>query len=161
MKKSLFLLALVVFAVGSMSAQGNLSAGISLGLPIGYAGDGWNFNTTLDVNYLWEVGENFKAGIATGYSHFFGEQGAGYEIDDIQYFLIAGSARFVISNKFTLGMDLGYAIESGDDGGIYYAPRVQYGISESIDIVAAYRGISYIIDTYSMNAMTLGVEFGL
>ena len=63
---------------------------------------------------------------------------------------------------FILGADLGYAIgvsPSDNDGGFYYAPRIQYGVSESIDIVLAYRGIS--VDGGSFDVLTLGIEFGL
>ncbi|MFI0429433.1 outer membrane beta-barrel protein [Mariniflexile sp. HMF6888] len=164
--KKLFLLPIfAIFAILNMSAQGDLNAGINLGLPIGDAGDGWTFNVTLDVNYLWDAGENFKAGVATGYSHSFGdsiETGFGtIDVDDAQFLPVAGAARFAISDKFTLGADLGYAIgiDEGNDGGFYYAPRVQYAISESLDVVFAYRGVS--LDGGSFDVLTLGVEFGL
>lgn len=166
MKKLFLSAAIAVFGIFSMSAQGNLNAGINLGLPVGDAGDGWTFNVTLDVNYLWDAGENFKAGIATGYSHSFGDSidipGFGsIDIEDAQFLPIAGAARFGISDKFTLGADLGYAvgINDGNDGGFYYAPRAQYSISESLDIVFAYRGVS--LDGGSFDVLTLGVEFGL
>lgn len=164
--KKLFLLPLfAIFAISSVNAQEGLNAGINLGLPIGDAGDAWTFNVTLDVNYLWDAGENFKAGVATGYSHSFGdsiETGFGtIDVDDAQFLPVAGAARFAISDKFTLGADLGYAIgiDDGNDGGFYYAPRAQYGISEMLDIVFAYRGVS--LDGGSFDVLTLGIEFGL
>ncbi|ULC60864.1 porin family protein [Flaviramulus sp. BrNp1-15] len=165
--KKLFLLSIIaVLGMTTVNAQGNLNAGVNLGLPIGDAGDGWTFNVTLDVNYLWEVGENFDAGVATGYSHSFGDSidvpGFGsVDIDDAQFLPIAGAARFGISDKFTLGADLGYAlgINDGNDGGFYYAPRVQYGVSESLDIVLSYRGVS--LDGGSFDVINLGIQFGL
>ena len=107
------------------------------------------------------------AGIATGYSHSFGDSidldGFGsFDVEDAGFIPIAGAARFNVSDDFILGADLGYAIgvsPSDNDGGFYYAPRIQYGVSESIDIVLAYRGIS--VDGGSFDVLTLGIEFGL
>jgi hypothetical protein len=45
----------------------------------------------------------------------------------------------------------------GNDGGFYYAPRVQYGVSDALDIVLSYRGVS---DDGSFDVINLGVEFG-
>ena len=164
MKKLLLVAAIAVFGLSSVNAQ-NFNGGISLGLPIGDAGDAWTFNVTLDVNYLWDAGENFKAGVATGFSHSFGDSidtGFGtFDVEDAQFLPLAGAARFAVSEEFTLGADLGYAIgiSEGNDGGFYYSPRAQYSLSEALDIVLAYRGVS--LDGGSFDVLTLGVEFGL
>ncbi|MDU8887272.1 outer membrane beta-barrel protein [Yeosuana sp. MJ-SS3] len=147
-------------------AQG-FKVGANVGLPIGDASDGYSFNITLDVNFIWEVSEDFGAGIATGYSHNFGESvnlspGISIDIDDASFIPISGAARYNVSEKFVLGADLGYSIgisPSGNDGGFYYAPRMQYALSESLDLVAAYRGVS--LDGGSLDVITLGLEFAL
>lgn len=165
MKKLLLCAAIAVFGLANVNAQGDLNAGVSLGLPIGDAGDLTTFNITLDVNYLWEVSDDFNAGVATGYSHSFGDSvtigSLTFEFDDMQFLPIAAAGRFNVSDKFTLGADLGYAvgINDGNDGGFYYAPKVQYDISEALDIVFAYRGVSK--DGGSFNVLTLGVELDL
>ncbi|WP_370479575.1 outer membrane beta-barrel protein [Tamlana flava] len=165
MKKLFLLTIFAVFAIGGVNAQGDLNAGINLGLPIGDAGDAWTFNVTLDISYLWEAGDNFEAGIATGFSHSFGDSidtsFGSIDIEDAQFLPVAGAARFNVSEEFALGADLGYAIgiNDGNDGGFYYAPRVQYGVSDSIDIVLSYRGVS--LDGGSFDVLNLGVEFGL
>lgn len=167
MKKLLLLSTIAILAMSTgLNAQGNLKAGANLGLPIGDAGDGWTFNVTLDLNYLWDAGENFQAGVATGFSHSFGDSInlgplGSVDIDDAQFLPLAGAARFSVSDQFTLGADLGYAIgiNDGNDGGFYYAPRVQYGISDAIDIVLSYRGVS--LDGGSFDVINLGIEFGL
>jgi opacity protein-like surface antigen len=166
MKKLVLGIVFTVLAMSSLSAQGNLNAGINLGLPIGDADDGWTFNISLDLNYLWQVSDGFDAGIATGYSHSLGDSidffGESVKVDDVGFLPIAAAGRFNVSEKFTLGADLGYAIgisPSDMESGFYYAPRIQYGVSESIDIVFAYRGVS--LDGGSFDVLTLGVEFGL
>jgi hypothetical protein len=163
--KKLMIAAFAVFAFAQVNAQ-EFKGGINLGLPIGDAGDAYTFNITADLNYLWDVADNFKAGIATGLSYNFGDsidlgEFGSFDIEDALFLPIAGAARYSFSDDFAIGADIGYAIglaPSGNDGGFYYAPRLQYSISDSLDIVAAYRGTS--IDGGSFDVITLGVEFG-
>lgn len=163
--KKLFLAAFAVFAFASVNAQ-EFKAGISAGLPIGDSGDAYTFNVSLDLNYLWAVSEEFHAGIATGLLYNFGDSidfgSESFDIDDAMFLPLAVAGRFAVSEQFTLGADLGYAIglaPDGNDGGFYYAPRVQYGVSEALDVVLAYRGVS--VDGGSFDTITLGIEFGL
>ncbi|WP_431107613.1 outer membrane beta-barrel protein [Winogradskyella poriferorum] len=167
--KKLFLAAFAVFAFASVNAQ-EFKAGVSAALPMGDAGDVSSFGVNLDVSYLWEVSEDFKAGVASGYQHYFGSeedvtlfgQTVTVEYDDFGFLPIAAAGRYAVSEEFTLGADLGYAIglsPDGNDGGFYYAPKVQYSISDSLDIVLAYKGVS--LDGGSFDALSLGVEFGL
>lgn len=167
--KKLFLAAFAVFAFASVNAQ-EFKAGVSAALPMGDAGDVSSFGVNLDVSYLWEVSEDFKAGVASGYQHYFGSeedvtlfgQTVTVEYDDFGFLPIAAAGRYAVSEEFTLGADLGYAIglsPDGNDGGFYYAPKVQYSISDNLDIVLAYKGVS--LDGGSFDALSLGVEFGL
>jgi len=137
----MLLAAVAVFGLSNVNAQ-SFNAGISAALPIGDAGDGYTFGVNLDLNYLWEVSDDFNVGVASGYQHYFGESveilGVSFDNDDAGFLPIAGAARFMVSDDFTLGADLGYAVgisPDGNDGGFYYAPKVQYGVSEAIDIV--------------------------
>ena len=162
--KKLFLCAVMAFfGLSNVNAQGNFNAGVSLGLPV--SATACTFNATFDINYLWEAGGNFKAGFATGFSNSFGrttDNDIGYfDFPDVQFFFITGSARFTVSDKLTLGADLGHAvgINDGNDGGFYYAPRAQYAISDAIDVVLSFRGV--IRDGDSFDVINLGVEFGL
>jgi hypothetical protein len=165
MKKLMLLAAVAVFGLTTVTAQ-NFNAGVSAALPMGDAGDFTTFGVNLDVNYLWEVSEEFNAGIASGYQHYFGDSvevlGTSFDFDDFGFLPIAAAARYSLSEDFTVGADLGYALglsPDGNDGGFYYAPKVQYGVSDAIDIVLAYRGVS--LDGGSFDAVSLGVEFGL
>ncbi len=159
--KKLFLCAFAVFAFASVNAQ-ELKVGVSLGLPIGDAGDLYTFNLTSDVLYLWEVSEEFSAGVATGISYNFGDSIGPFDVDDAVFLPIAAAGRYAVSEKFTVGADLGYGIgisPSENDGGFYYAPKVQYSVTEALDIVLAYRGVS--LDGGSLDTITAGVEFGI
>lgn len=164
MKKFVLVIAIAIFGLANVSAQ-DFKLGINAGLPIGDAGDVSSFNLSVDANYLWAVADQFHAGIAAGYSHSFGEkvsfEDITYSYGDFGYIPIAGAGRFHASEKFTLGLDLGYAIGVSDnfDGGFYYAPKVQYAITPSMDIVVAYRGVSE--SGGSFDILSAGIEFGL
>ena len=160
--KKLFLLSIIaVFAINNIGAQGQLKGGVNLGLPVGDAGDFATFSIAVDLGYLFEISETFDAGVITGFSHSFGDEIGGFEIDDIQFLPLAAAGRLSVSDKFAVGTDLGYAvgINEGNDGGFYYAPRAQYSLSESLDLVLAYRGVSR--DGGSFDVLTLGIEFEL
>lgn len=161
MKKLFLLLIIAVFTISNVNAQGQLKGGVNLGLPVGDAGDFTTFSIAVDLGYLFEVSDSFDAGVVTGFSHSFGDEIGGFEIDDIQFLPLAAAGRFSVSDKFAVGADLGYAvgINEGNDGGFYYAPRAQYSLSEGLDLVLAYRGVSR--DGSSFDVLTLGVEFGL
>ncbi len=163
MRKLLFIIAIAFISSLSMNAQG-FRAGVNLGLPIGDIGDFSSFNVGVDLQYLWEVNDGVEVGVTTGYSHFFGKEidilGTTVKVDDVQFIPIAATGSINLSDEFSLGADIGYAlgVNTGNDGGFYYRPKVAYGISEAIDIVASYSGVSVTGGT--INAITLGVNFG-
>lgn len=165
MKKVLFFAAFIFMGLNAMNAQGQFRAGLSGGLPIGDADDLATFAIAVDLGYLFEISDSFDAGVATGYSHSFGDDinvaGFTVEVEDVQFIPVAASARVEVAPNFTLGGDVGYAvgIDDGNDGGFYYSPRAQYGVSEVIDIVLAFRSVS--LDGISWNLITAGVEFGI
>lgn len=160
--KKLFLLPIfAIFAITTVNAQ-EFNAGLNVGLPLGDIEDAYTLNIGVEANYLWNVSEEFDAGISAGYSHYLGDSIGGFDFEDAGFLPIAAAGRFNLSEDFTIGTDLGYAIgisPSGNDGGFYYAPKVQYGVSESLDIVLAYKGVSKDGGTFS--SVNLGIEFGL
>ncbi|AXP82003.1 hypothetical protein CJ739_2938 [Mariniflexile rhizosphaerae] len=158
--KKLFLLPLfAILSIATVNAQ-EFNAGLNVGLPLGDIEDAYTLNIGVEANYLWNVSEGFDAGLSAGYSHYLGDSDLG--VDDAGFLPIAAAGRFNLSEDFTIGADLGYAIgisPSGNDGGFYYAPKVQYGVSESLDIVLAYKGVS--VDGGTFSSVNLGIEFGL
>ncbi|MDD7886991.1 outer membrane beta-barrel protein [Flavivirga sp. 57AJ16] len=158
MKKLLLCAAIAVFGLTSINAQGGFKAGINAGLPIGDAGDLTTFAIAVDLGYLFEVSDAFEVGPTVSYQHFLKDKDIITE--DISFLPIGAAARFGASDKITLGADLGYAIgvnPSGVDSGFYYSPRVQYGLSEAVDLVLSYRGIS--LDGITLSTIGLGAEF--
>lgn len=187
--KKLFLLSVIIFSTMTLTAQEanvRLSAieqrldalekksltaqeanvGLSAALPVGNFADITTFGFNLDANYLWEVSEQFDLGVATGFHYYFGEDidtpFRTFEAEDWGFLPISAAGRFNASEDFTIGADVGYAIginPNGNDGGFYYAPKIQYGIIKTLDIVVAYKRVS--LDGLSLGAITLGVEYRL
>lgn len=173
MKKLLLLAAVAVFGLSNVNAQ-EFSVGLTAGIPVGDAGDFYTFNLGLDANYLWEVSDDFSAGVATGYNTSFGDDfstpdvtiagitipGFTYELDNFDYIPLAAAGRFNASEEFVLGADLGYAIvlTDGVDGGFYYRPMVGYNVSDKIQISVSYRGVS---NDGSFSTINAGVNYKL
>ena len=159
MKKLMLVMVAVAFS-SAVSAQ-NFNAGISAGFPSGDASDFSTFAIAVDLGYIFEVSDNFDAGVSTGVLHSFGDEYMGIDFDDHTFLPIAASGRLGLGDSFGLGADIGYALglNDGNDGGFYYAPRLSYSVSDALDIIAGYRGVS--ADGGSWDNITIGIEFGL
>jgi hypothetical protein len=157
MKK--LVLTITVVALGFTVNAQNFNGGVTVGFATGDFGDYYSLNLGLDLNALWEVSDDFNAGLATGYNHSTLDS----KIDgkDFSYMPLAGSARFNASDDFQIGADLGYAIaiSDGGDGGFYYRPMIGYNVGGNTQITASYRGIS--VDGGSFSTINFGVNFGL
>ena len=121
MKKIMLLAAFAVFSFTSVNAQGELRAGLNVGTTIGDFSDGYGIGFGLDATYLFEVSEDFKVGGATGFQSISGDTiessqtVAGItvtqevEFDNFNYIPLAAAGRFMASDAFVLGADVGYA----------------------------------------------------
>lgn len=165
MKKLAFFTLVFTFGILAVHSQGRFQAGGHLGLPVGDAGDLATFAIALDLAYILEIDDNISAGPSIGYSHSFGDEvtagGFTVDIDDVQFLPIGGRAQFDITDRFLARAELGYAlgINDGNDGGFYWSPQAGYSVSDSIDILLAYRSISE--DGGSWDMITFGASFGI
>lgn len=161
MKKLLLIFAVALFSY-NVSAQG-FGGGIGVGLPTGDAGDFFSFAINADLNYMWEVSEDFEAGLATGLVYVFGkdwEDGPNtIEVDDGQYLPLAATGRFSVSDEFSIVADIGYAlgINDGNEGGFYYRPGLAYDISDTMNVNVSYTGVSD--EFFDYNSINLGLGF--
>ena len=75
MKKLFLTGALALF--GLMNAQkteSGIRLGVNAGIPVGDFGKFTTFTAGVDLAYLYPLAENFRLGVATGYSHYFGKK---------------------------------------------------------------------------------------
>lgn len=157
MKKLLFIFAIVMFGFNANSQ--NFNAGANIGLPVGDAGDLATFAIAIDLGYLFEISEDFSAGVGTGYVHMFGKEENGFEYEDIQFLPVAAKAEVDLSDKFSLGADVGYAFNLGDGGGgdFYYRPGAYYHLNDQTSINIGFRNVSG--DGSTLSTAELGVRF--
>lgn len=170
MKKLFLVGALTLF--GAMNAQttGNFKIGAHVGLPVGDLADVSDFNLGADIAYVWDLAENFKAGVTTGYSYYIGGKTYSYtlpgygtvsmETEGSGIIPLAATAEYAISPNFFIGGDIGYAFftESGDgdSGAIYYQPKIGYKFNTS-EIYLGYKGMSR--DGSSISSINLGYAY--
>jgi hypothetical protein len=108
------------------------------------------------VAYLYPLAENFRLGVATGYSHYFGKKTKTdlilvtlkNEVPDVGIIPVAATAEFTLgdSNVF-LGADLGYAFFTKKDfknenGSFYYQPKLGYSFDKRHDLYFSYKGFT-------------------
>lgn len=163
MKKILLTVVAVLGLAFANAQEGGFKAGIHAGLPMGDAGDVYSMNFGVDVAYMWQIAEKFDAGVTTGYSYFSGKSvdlGPFGELKVNGSFVpVAGSGQYSFSDNLFGGLDLGYALYTGDgegDGGVYYQPKIGYQ-TETFEVYAAYKGIS--VEGGSVSSVGLGFNY--
>ncbi|OAZ04732.1 hypothetical protein [Flavobacterium succinicans] len=163
--KKIMLTAIAVFGFAFANAQdGGFKVGANLGLPLGDIKDSYSLNLGVDVAYTWKVSEKFEAGFGAGYAHYLGKSIdlgiANFDIEDAGFIPVYGTAQYSLSDKFFLGLDLGYAIgvaPSGSEGGFLYQPKVGYSFGKT-ELFLGYKGIS---NNGTLSSLNLGVAFKL
>ncbi len=151
-----------MFITLGFNANAQFSVGANFGIPVGDTDDIYNFPLGIDVNYMFASNSDFKFGIASGYSVYFGDEFFGLEIPNASFLPIAAAGRYGISEKFSLGADVGYAIglaPDGNDGGFYYKPMLAYEVAENISLILSYSSID--VDGLTFSNFGLGVMFAL
>ncbi len=157
MKKLFLTGALALF--GLMNAQkteSGIRLGVNAGIPVGDFGKFTTFTAGVDLAYLYPLAENFRLGVATGYSHYFGKKTKTdlilvtlkNEVPDVGIIPVAATAEVTFggSNVF-LGADLGYAFFTKKDfknenGSFYYQPKLGYSFDKRHDLYFSYKGFT-------------------
>ena len=173
MKKLFLTGALALF--GLMSAQktdSGIRLGVNAGIPVGDFGKLTTFTAGVDLAYLYPLAENFRLGVATGYSHYFGKKTTydlwifGQKVDkvpDVGIIPVAATAEYTFggSNVF-LGVDLGYAFFTGSalgdtTGAFYYQPKLGYAVDKKHDLYFSYKGFAR--DGGNIGSVNLGYAY--
>ena len=172
MKKLFLTGALALF--GLMNAQKTESGfrlGVNAGIPVGDFGKLTTFTAGVDLAYLYPLAENFRLGVATGYSHYFGKKTKTdlilvtlkNEVPDVGIIPVAATAEYTFggSNVF-LGVDLGYAFFTKKDcknenGSFYYQPKLGYSFDKKHDLYFSYKGFTR--NNISAGSINLGYAY--
>ncbi|WP_298777732.1 outer membrane beta-barrel protein [uncultured Polaribacter sp.] len=166
MKKVLFIAVMALLGFGNLNAQeGAFNVGVNLGLPTGDASDATSFAASLEANYLFDITSEFKVGPSISYLHYFGKSdilGTGIDAEDASFLPLAAAGRFAASDKFTLGVDLGYGFAISPEeleGAFYYRPMIGYTINDSLMLQATFAAMTKEGETVSN--FGIGIMYGL
>ena len=116
MKKLFLTGALALF--GLMNAQKTepgIRLGVNAGLPVGDFGKAYSFTAGADLAFLYPLAENFRLGVATGYSHYFGKK---------------------------TKTDLILVTLKNENGSFYYQPKLGYSFDKRHDLYFSYKGFT-------------------
>ncbi|GAA4304419.1 hypothetical protein [Aestuariibaculum suncheonense] len=167
MKRNLLLLFLFLGLIKLQAQE------LKVATSVGSNGGVNNFALAFDATYLVNINKNLDFGFTTGLSYWFKSDEydlSGLKISargDIKMLPIALTSRFNLTEKLSFGIDLGYAfaIDSHPySSGFYFAPKIQYELFKSTDIVLGYKlfNMDSSIDVGpNIDVVSLGVEFKL
>lgn len=100
--------------------------GLTAGLPVGDTSDFYSFTLGADVRAQFLVTPNIGVGVASGYTNFFGKDGA----DDFGQIPLAAFGRYYFHEAgWYVGVDLGYGFLTNVEntsGGLYINPQIGY-----------------------------------
>lgn len=139
MKKLALSLFLTLF-FAMIYAQKNFEVGTQIGLASGDVSKEHKVNLGLNLAYTKNISENFKVGVATGYSHFFNNKTG----TDLGYFPIAVKLKYSFPNsKLFTDLDLGYAFVNNSfyKGGFYAYPKAGLQLNNS-EVFVGYQFLS-------------------
>ena len=141
-------------------SQEQLNVGVDAGITVGNIEPISKMAFGADVNYLFDVSQDFVAGPSLGIIYFSPED----DIVDAPMFLpISAALSFhSIDERFYVGGELGYAIslsDFNDDGGFFIKPTIGYKLSDSLKINAFYAGIKTGSPTYAYAGIGLKYDF--
>lgn|SRR5690606_13033407 len=137
MKKMFLTAAFAVLGLTGLQAQ--FEAGPYMGAAVGDGDHSLNIGGTFA--YYVPVAGGFKLGGITGIDQFFGND----DWPDATFLPLAASAKFNITPKFFVGLDLGYAIGISDaagDGGFLARPNIGFSLP-IVDLYGYFKSISY------------------
>ena len=163
MKKFYLFLVSFLFVVTLTNAQ-QVNLGLNAGLVTGDFKGATDYSLTLEASYLYEISDKFHLGAIAGISNYFTAIDGG---SDEQYVPLALALRVPIAERFSLGVDLGYAFTLDDAGedGFYYSPRLSLKLNKALALTAAYKVIQINVQPldidFELNSFNVGLEFKL
>ena len=164
-------------AAAPLSMKNMLKVGINAGVVL--PSENASAAVGLDVAYQNLVTPGFGLGVATGYSHYFGQENDALNNNDFGVVPLAAMFRYYPKNTGVfLGTDIGYGFIVGDekvasnsavnrpDGGLYIKPEIGYHNNDwnfSIHYQKTFTDDASDIgsQTYSAGSLGLGVAYNI
>lgn len=145
MKRILLLITVFIFTQ-QIKSQEQFNIGVNGGVTVGETiGTYSDMAFGLDVNYLFQLSEDFVVGPSLALTYFNTKEVEGFKPDAFMYLPISAAIRFnSLDDPFYAGVDVGFAVglsPDGDSGGVYIKPIVGYNINDSFKLNLFYAGI--------------------
>lgn len=156
MKKLLLSFALVTFC---LTANAQFSLGAGVGVPTGDAGDITSTSYNFSGTYMFGSESDFKFGLSASYLVFSAKTVEGEETLNLEWLPIATVLNYSVSDKLTVGSDVGYGIglsPEGIGGGFYLRPNITYAVGDRTSFNLNYSSIS---DDGSISSFGLGLAY--
>jgi hypothetical protein len=148
--------------------RSRFKGGFHGGLPVGDAGEVSKMSLGVDFVYAYGASELIDLGFSAGFTNAFIDEGKttdlvvdGSGFNNVQFMPLAGNIRLYPTYRFSLGVDVGYAvgINQGNEGGVYYKPSLAFFLGRSTtEVVLGYTGISN--NGSSWDVATVGILYG-
>lgn len=149
----------VLLFCSTLYAQKGFRIELGLGPVFGDARQYYSVDFQGKLYYLWQVSEQFDAGITAGFSIFTGNGNVDVFLNVPDGFIpLAVAGRVTVSKSFSVGGDVGYAINIAGDNGMYWCPVLIYKVKEKLAFTGSYSSISS--RGYTSAAALIGVNFG-
>ncbi len=161
MKKLLLSFALVTFC---LTANAQFSLGAGVGVPTGDAGDITSTSYNFSGTYMFGSESDFKFGLSASYLVFSGktidlDELGELDLGNYSWLPIATVLNYSVSDKLTVGSDVGYGIglsPEGIGGGFYLRPNITYAVGDKTSFNLNYSTIS---DDGSISSFGLGLAY--
>lgn len=158
MKTKLRYVACVLLFCNILYAQKGFRVEVGLGPALGDARQYYSVDFQGKLYYLWQVADQFEAGVTAGFSIFTGGNTELYFNVPDGFVPLAVAGRVAVSKSFSVGGDVGYAIHIAGDNGMYLCPVLVYKVKEKLAFTGSYSSISS--NGYTSAALLIGVNFG-
>ena len=161
MKKTLFLVVLLFVLAVSVNAQKRdvkpiFSAGVTMGLPVGYEVPYSNFVWGLDVQGEFPVASQFGLILDAGYVSFNGKT----NYDNWNFVPVLAGGKYYFSDQIFGTLEAGLSFATGVISGssFTWSPGIGMKLSKKIDLALKYQSINFTEGNCAFLGLRLGIS---
>ncbi|MGB0869388.1 MAG: outer membrane beta-barrel protein [Flavobacteriales bacterium] len=165
--KRLFTLISLLSVTYTFAQSGKASIGFHTNLPIGETQDVTQFGISINPSYVFPVSKHLDLGISSEFSFFKGKtfrynvggQALKHRYNNSSYIPISTAMRYHLSDVFSVGTDIGYAItlQKENKNGLYFKPRISYKLDKHLALNLGY--VALRVNGGTWKTVQIGAEY--
>lgn len=129
-----------------------------VGLPLGKEADFFSLDYGFDLNYLFGINEDFRAGFGAGFTQFAGKDVNGSKTKGVGFVPIYAKVEYSLSEQIAAYGNLGYGIATDQgSGGINVVAGAKYMVKKKVGLGFEYRSI--LVEGGSFSSIGLAACF--